>query len=285
MTPAYVVLDFDGTFTQPEWIAASFLQRYRDRLCETTNLPLGTAWDRCLAFVRGCSPQLAWKRGGWEVCPAAPDPYVVASTVAELVLEQAGQLEAWPSLPFQLYSECYAAFPAPVRPEATEVLRALLATGAKVCFVSNASNEKLNKRLSEELPAEVFAALKLVGDAGKFLIREAQQEGPLRGAFEELPDGKAMKALSRPSLLRRGRYFDALQRLWGEDPEGPRRTLVCGDIWELDLALPEALGCSVHLIERAEPFASFAYERLGIEELGERGGKSPDLRGLLSRLS
>ena len=87
-----------------------------------------------------------------------------------------------------------------------------------------------------------------------------------------------VEGLARPVVLKRGRYFDALARLWGDDAEGPQKTIVCGDIWELDHALPEAMGCATHLIERAPPFPSYAYEKA-------RTTSSPNLWGLIERLS
>jgi hypothetical protein len=45
--------------------------------------------------------------------------------------------------------------------------------------------------------------------------------------------------------------------------------------------MPSALGAQVHLIERAEPFGAYEYER---DAADARGSRSPDLRGLLARL-
>jgi hypothetical protein len=84
-------------------------------------------------------------------------------------------------------------------------------------------------------------------------------------------------ALDRPVYLRRGAYFEALCATTFP----MEQTLVCGDIWELDLALPAALGAQVHLIERAAPFATYRYER---ERLA-KGQSSPNLEALLERIA
>jgi FMN phosphatase YigB (HAD superfamily) len=279
-----VVLDFDGTVTQVEEVAAAFLRSYRAGISAATGRDLSALWDRNLAFVHTFAPDLGWKWGGWEVCPAAPDPYIAASTAAELTLEEAGLLSQWSALPGQLYARLYPELAAPFREETVPVLTALVATGARVCFVSNASTGKIAARLDALLPAEVRNRIEVVGDAGKFLVREATVEGPLRARFDALPVAVASPGLRRPTLPRRGRYFDALQRLWGDDVEGPEKTIVCGDIFELDHAFPAAMGASIHLIERAEPYPTYACELQAVEALGERGGRSRDLWGLLPRL-
>lgn len=56
---------------------------------------------------------------------------------------------------------------------------------------------------------------------------------------------------------------------------------MAGDIFELDLALPAALGASVQLVERTNVLE---YERRAIAALGPRGGRHPSLRALLPRL-
>ncbi len=279
-----IVLDFDGTVTRVEEVAASFLREYRAGLSAATGRDLSAAWDRNLAFVHSFAPLLAWKWGGWEVCPAAPDPYIAASTAAELTLEEAGLLSEWATLPGKLYAQLYPQLAAPFRTETAEVLAALVGTGARVCFVSNASTGKIAARLDAILSPELRSRIEVVGDAGKFLVREATVAGAMRHRFDALPVALATPGLHRPVLARRGRYFDVLQRLWGDDPRGPENTIVCGDIFELDHSFPAAMGASVHLIERADPYPTYPYELQAVEALGERGGRSRDLWGLLPRV-
>jgi hypothetical protein len=54
--------------------------------------------------------------------------------------------------------------------------------------------------------------------------------------------------------------------------------LVCGDIFELDLALPLALGCRGHLLERPN---ALEIERLALQSFGERGTSSSELAALV----
>src|SRR5690606_32548849 len=88
-----------------------------------------------------------------------------------------------------------------------------------------------------------------------------------------------VEGLARPILLRRGRYFEALRRIWDETDTTPAGTLVCGDIFELDLALPAQLGARIHMLGRE---ATPAYERDAVRAAG--GSFSTALSGGLERI-
>ena len=57
-------------------------------------------------------------------------------------------------------------------------------------------------------------------------------------------------------------------------------TVVCGDIWEMDLAMPYALGANVHLLDRTTPFDTYEYERYAVASSGDRAKTSVELSEL-----
>ena len=118
----------------------------------------------------------------------------------------------------------------------------------------------------------------VVGDARKYMIVDPD---PVDERFLQIPAERHVPGLPRSVLLRRGRYYEALRRLWADSATTPERTLVCGDIYELDLALPDALGASIHLVLRKNVLE---YERRAIEAAGPRGSMSDELSGVLDRL-
>ena len=96
--------------------------------------------------------------------------------------------------------------------------------------------------------------------------------------FDALEESTQIPGLDRPVYLRRGRYYEVLRDIWTRTEATPESTFVCGDIYELDLALPAQLGARVHLVARA---STPAYE---LDAAEAAGGWSHDLDGVLESL-
>ncbi len=285
MTLQHLVFDFDGTCTEIPRADQAFLAAYLAAL-RAAVAPVQVShseWSDALCTVRRCSPEEGWRLGGTPAAPAAADPYVLAYETGALLAHRR-QFR----LPGDLHAQALRHAEAPLRAELPEVLAAADALGARITFISNSSTTVVGARLDEALGAgsPLRQKIAVLGDASKFTVREpsANYDRPidarLLAAFRALPV-EGPRLLQRPLYLRRGGYFAQLAKVWGSDAMAPSRTLVCGDIWELDLALPAALGCAVHLIERAPPYQTCGYE---LEALGLclRGRSSPDLHGLLA---
>jgi len=290
MALRYVVLDFDGTCTQIELVQAGFLADYRTLLEDANGSARGAlepAWDTAVARVRAASPDAGWTLGGApSTAPAAADPYILAGEASAL-LQRDGMIRL---VPPDAYARAYAANPAPWRPEVPEVLAGLVARGLGVGFVSNSDRLAIEMRLTDVLHADRALRRRIAvhGHAAKFTLAELPigSTGPgaaHRSRFEALDGAVRAPGIVRPIYLRRGAYFEALCRLWrelGATDYAIADTLVCGDIWELDLAMPRALGAHVHLVRRAPPFDTYPYE---LAQLAP-GEPSTDLRGLLDHV-
>jgi phosphoglycolate phosphatase-like HAD superfamily hydrolase len=218
--------------------------------------------------------------GGRIVAPATADPYLLANFVARRLCDRLGVMTdkaERAALLDTLYREAYAQVGMAFKPEAKEVLEALLETGLPVHVVTNAHTATVEAKLTKLAPRG-RERLRVSGDARKFLIEPATTED---AAFAAVPETMQVEALVRPVHLRRGRYYDALRRIWNDTDTSPETTLVAGDIYELDLAMPAALGASVQLVARTN---TLEYERRAIAALGSRGGMDPSLRAILPRL-
>jgi phosphoglycolate phosphatase-like HAD superfamily hydrolase len=281
MAIACVVLDFDGTFTDVAAEGAPFLAYFQAGLARVLGREVGAAWDEEVATVRAGVDVYGWEVGGRIVAPATADPYLTATCVAHRLFLRFGALpeEAARTDAVQtLYREAYVHSGTAFKPEAKEVLEALLATGLPVSVVTNAHTDLVEAKL-DRLAPRGRERLKVFGDARKFQLEEPV---PTDARFAALPESLVLDGvLRRPVYLRRGRYYAALRRIWETTGTGPESTLVAGDIYELDLALPAALGAHVQLVERANVLP---YERAAVERLGARGGVDPSLRALLPRL-
>lgn len=291
MSLRYVVLDFDGTCTQIELVHAGFFASYLAIVERANGRPRGAlqpAWDAAVAELRAASPDAGWTLlGAPSTAPAAADPYILASEAGAL-LQRAGAIDV---VPAEAYARAYAANPAPWRPEVPEVLASLVARGLKVGVISNSDPLMIRARLTDLLNGDraLRGQIAVRGDAAKFRLAELPvgATGPgaaHRARFEQLDGAVRAAGTVRPIYLRRGCYFDALCGLWSELGAGGypiAQTLVCGDIWELDLAMPGALGAAVHLIRRAPPFETYPYE---LAQLADPRDASSDLRGVIDHV-
>ncbi|MFO0726286.1 MAG: hypothetical protein U1E65_21050 [Myxococcota bacterium] len=282
-----VIFDFDGTSTLVEPVQEAFLAEYRRLLVEGVSQSFADAWDDALQQLAKASPEAAWST--LSTVPAAPayaDPYIAASeSVAWVQRQLAAMRLPIPSVPGDLYRRAYERCAAPFRAELPEVLESFVSRGIGVSFISNSSEVTIRNRLADLLrtrPA-LEGQIAVRGDAKKFVTRELHPEEAralapwMRKAFQQLKPAQQRAGLERPIYLRRADYFRALCRSWSKAK--PSETLVVGDIYELDLAMPIALGCRVHLIERGAPFATQAYERSAVK--AAKGRVSKDLTPLL----
>jgi len=281
----HVVFDFDGSCTRVQDAAPAFLAEFRRLFTRCVGPGVAAGWDAALAVVRARSPEAGWMLGGTASAPAAADPYILAGETAGYVVRTHGIQSP---LPTDLHARAYEAAPAPFRHDLLEVLDGLARRGCTMSFVSNSSTRSIEARLDEYLaqhPA-LRRQIEVVGDAGKFKIRELSSGSSLhpdlRRAFESLPETARSVGLDRPVYLRRGAYFEALCKVWRNTASAIGSTVVCGDIWELDLAMPAALGMCTHLITRASPYDTYAYELHAAQRAGTSAGVSDDLRGLLT---
>lgn len=282
-----LLLDFDGTCTDVPAIHQRFLDASFEYLWQKGWLTKRGAWDAALTAVTARSPEAGWTLGKTPSAPAAADPYILAGEAALYI----ARLEGRP-LPADLdaYGYAYGRAVAPFRPELRAVLRRADELGVEVQFISNSSTTKIAGRLMDLLADDpaLEARIGKRGGAEKYVIAElpwddAKVSPEARRAFGAVPVATSMPSgLQRPIYLRRGSYMRQLAEAWEGDPARAATTLVCGDIWELDLALPAALGCAVHLIERGAPYGTYDYEREATKAAG--GTISVDLNGLLSRL-
>jgi FMN phosphatase YigB (HAD superfamily) len=277
-----VVLDLDGTLTDVPRESPPFSDAFPALVADLLGRDLGRAWQEAERLVHARSPEAGWMIEGHAVGPADADPYILASSAAQIVFDEAGVLKHDASLRSEitttLFRRAYHRTRTAFRPETKEVLETLLTRLPAVYVVTNAATEDATRKLGELAPAG-FDRVRIRGDAGKFLIGAPARPDP---RFSAVPAQKQVPGLSRPVLLSRGRYFDALAAIWAESGAGPESTLVCGDIFELDLALPAELGAHVQLVRRDN---TFAYEEDAVRALGERGRVGDGIAELLRRVA
>ena len=281
-----VVLDYDGTFTDIRDGAPLYDSAYVRALADFLSKgDLRQEWEHYKSQVRCESPELAWQIASKAIAPAAADPFSLSSeTTRKLIAALRGDVTLSEAqlagAQTELFNVAYQQISFPFRPDSRVVLGILRTSKIAVSFVTNSATDAVKSHLQEVLFPAGLGALQVRGGAGKFLICDPATPDP---RFSALPATKNAAGLKRPILLHRGKYFDVLKELWNDAtfPATPETTLVVGDVWELDLAMPAALGCNVHLIERD---STYPYEFDEVDRLGTRGARSKNLLPILNWL-
>ncbi len=276
-----IVLDFDGTFTRVDDEAAPFVAGFREGLRARVGAVADERWPALLSRVETDPDRYGWEYEGVIVAPSHADPYILTTTVAQLLLSEIGMGEgARTELLQALYRENYPRSKTVFREDAKQVVEAIVRTGVPVFVVTNSQTEHVEAKLRSLAPVGL-EAIAVRGDARKFVIEEpTRSRHEWRELWAGVPAQVEVSGLSRPVHLHRGRYFDALTRIWDETRTRPESTLVCGDIFELDLALPAQLGAQIHLVARPQT----PEHELRAARTAARGGVSQSLAGLLGRL-
>jgi FMN phosphatase YigB (HAD superfamily) len=271
-----IILDFDGTLTLVDEEAVPFVDAFRQGLSEYVG-DLAARWEDAARRIDAAPDRFGWEYDGVIVAPAHADPYIRCTVMGQLLLEEAGVRKSdRPEILQTLYRRCYPLSRPVFRPDAKMVLDALLASGLPIFVVTNSATEHVRAKLDRLVPG-CGNAIDVRGDARKYVLHEPEPMDPL---FAQLPVHMEVPGLSRPIYLRRGYYFEVLRRIWDETGVGPETTVVCGDIFELDLAMPARLGTRVHLVARPE---TPEYERRAVRSI-PGGSSSQDLAGFLLHL-
>lgn len=256
-----IVLDFDGTMTDAEAEGRPFRDGYLDDLCALVGRPAGdaevlgiaAAVEAELLVAPEAHPFLWMDRA---VAPATVDPYLRMVPIAHRILDHfgaiPGAIDRGRLLGNVLYRYNYAkTLGHPVfRPGAGEALRAL--GGSEAWIVTNSDTHAVAGKvaaLDRQVSGVAWLTSRVRGHARKFDVDDAWT-----GADAEL----RVPGLRRPVLLRRRAYYEILSSILDAAGATFADLVVIGDIFELDLAMPLALGARVGLISSPR---TPAYER------------------------
>ena len=256
-----LVLDFDGTMTDAEAEGRPFRDGYLEDLAMLVGRPIGD--PEILALADEVEAELAaapashpflWM--GRAVAPATVDPYLRMVPIAHRILDR---FKAIPSaedrgrlLGSVLYKYNYAkTLGRPVfRAGAGAMLAAL--SGTRTWIVTNSDTHAVAGKvaaLDRDAPGVAWLTSRVRGFARKFDVDDTWS-----GAASEL----SIPGLERAVLLRRRAYYEILNDVIAEADSSWEELVVVGDIFELDLAMPLALGARVGLVVSSH---TPAYER------------------------
>jgi phosphoglycolate phosphatase-like HAD superfamily hydrolase len=259
-----LVLDFDGTMTDAEAEGAPFTEGYLEDIALLTDRSLPEIKAMAAGFQAevNANPEAhGWIFNGRLVAPASVDPYLRIMPVTKMIFEALGEFgsegDRTRLLEKILYKYNYAKTLNVPRPHARELLESL--RGTRSYIVSNSNGHHVqNKLRAIGRNADGTNSLEWLidhvhGDAQKYFVDDA---------FDAVPESFTIEGLGRPVLLRRRRYHERLSELLAREGSSWEELTVVGDIFELDLSLPLAMGARVGLA--VNPFTP-AYEQRFVE--------------------
>ncbi len=247
-----LVLDFDGTMTDAELEGAPFIQGYLDDLAVLAGASRDdAARARLLAIAHTLDAAMlaapaehGYPWNGRLVAPASVDPYLRMVPVANAILDE------WKAFTdpidrarlhqilFRYNYDKTRAHPC-FRAGAGDFLARL--AGTETFVVTNSDTEAVRDKiatLSAGSGRLDWLLPRVHGYAQKFEIDDTWPGGP---------DDLHVPGLARPVLTRRRRYHDRLRAILDDAGATWTDLTVLGDIFELDLAMPLALGARVGL--------------------------------------
>ncbi len=258
-----VIFDFDGTLTDAEREGAPFRGGYLEDIATLTGWPLSRVEDaaaRVEAEIAARPEAYGWLFQGEIVAPATVDPYLRMMPVARRLLDEAQALthptDRERVLDGLLYKYNYQKTVHAFREGAVECLQALLkaqeAGALSLCVVTNSHTDAVQAKI-RHLEAQRVASGGVGGALTPLVSRVygRAKKYMLDDTLSDVPRALTLPGLNRPVLLRRRCYLDVLNALRAEVGAGWSDVWVFGDIFELDLSLPLALGARVGLMANA----------------------------------
>lgn len=225
-----VVIDFDGTLTDVWKEALPFSSVYKEKLrklLDISNAQLEIRFSDAVKTIRANPGKYGWENNGIIVAPATVDPYILHRYVAKLLIATTDELLD------QMFKESYKHSDIVFRSGAKKLL-SFLRDSCACIIVTNSDPAIVEKKL-----------MTLMGRNHGLIVRGFAKKYDLDPSWNNVPETVQPKGFPRPVYLRRKAYGDILHSLEHVD-------LVIGDIYELDLALPEALGIPTVLITTQE---------------------------------
>ncbi len=271
-----LALDFDGTLTDMNKEAEGFVEGYKTGAARELGISkseLDTYWGQAVTEIQQNPSKYGWKFNGKIVATATSDPIVTCHSALELVAIKLGKDlggEQLTALTDKLFHENYEKMGIAFRAEANAFLLDVYNLfGSRVYIVTNSSTDKVKAKISK-LPSD-HSRIKVVGGAKKFVVDDA---------FNGVPEKLEVNDLERPVYLRRRNYYEVLDGIVAEAKTTRNGIVVVGDIWELDLALPQYLGMAVgQFVRDTTP----EFERKAVANY-KRGFTANNLSGIYQNL-
>lgn len=241
----HVLLDFDGFLTRIEPEAKPIIQDFLNQLYNELQLTKRQATNAYNKALFEMKPEDAWHFHGHDTCRWDADPYIQASTIASKIYkthqpqltenQRANNLTSFFQKSQNKQKNIYWR-------TGTETFLNTLLQETHLSIITNSNPTRVHKHLQK---LNLNKEIPLYGNAQKYFIDQQHTQAPKQ---------THLQGLNRPILLRRKHYHHLIQQIL---PPNQQATFA-GDIYEFDLALPQALG---HTVLLANPNGNSSHEQ------------------------
>ena len=239
-----LILDFDGTLTNIEKEAKPYVEGFckcLGRELKLSQSEIETYWNEARAKILKTPEKYGWELDGIIVASATSDPIMTCYPITDEILSKLGtnlSEQERRALLAKLYLENYPKMSESFKEGVDEFLSEVwdLFEG-NVYVVTNSSPDKVEKKISH-LHSD-HSRITIIGGAKKYVVVND---------WEAVPQTITISGLERQVYLRRQHYGNILDKIMKEQNTNASRITVIGDIWELDLALPQYLGMNIGFI-------------------------------------
>jgi len=227
-----IILDFDGTLTDTDKESIPAINKWHELFCEKTHTDITDHVSEIKKAVNEIilDEKSGWIKNGKVIAPATADPFVLITTAYQKTIQKYINEEKYPlaqnqqsidALLYELFTKSYTYADTVFRPGAKEFLDELY-NKYEVVIATNSKTDSVEKKLNQLTNYKI----PIIGNAKKYEIDNIVVTVPESINLENFP---------RPIFLRRLYYYNILNEF------NSKNTTVIGDIYELDLALPEYL--------------------------------------------
>ena len=229
-----VVLDFDGTLTDVWKEALPAIAGWKADVASElgfTSAQIESRWNQIQERIEQDPSHYGWRMGDKIVAPAYADPNVMARTISDILFDEEQKYmdrsERENILQHRIFATNYKKMGTVFKPEADDFLFSLQ-DEFRVCVVTNSGTESVMEKISQ-LPTS-HSKIPVYGDAKKYV---------LNSEWRDVPESVYKEGFGRPLYLQREKYWNLLTQVMAEHSLAPEQVAVVGDIYELDLLLPE----------------------------------------------
>ncbi len=239
-----IVLDFDGTLTDIDKEAAPAINGWKEDLARDIGYSadeLESEWQKITKNIIETPFEYGWMRNGKIVAPSTSDPYMIANTITPIILDKENKYvgdEERNSYMYSLFAKNNSKSLVSFKEDADEFLERIK-NKFSLYIVTNSDKNKVVEKIS-----------KLPGKHGDIPVFGGAKKYELSDDWNFLPESIEKEGFERPLYLRRKKYYDVLENILKENKAEANQVIAIGDIYELDLLLPEYLCMNTVLVPR-----------------------------------